>query len=197
MKRVGVIALLTVWLLAGCGGNYELKGTPYDPIVAAPEISGLVGNGEAFSLGDLKDKVKVVFFGYTFCPDVCPLTLANMRTVYDALSDAEKANTAFVLVSVDPERDTPERLATYVTSFSPDFVGVQVPLSNLEKVKADYGVFAQKNYVSQDTSAADYLVDHTAFIYIIDRSDNLREIFPSDYAADEIAADVKHLVATP
>ena len=88
-------------------------------------------------------------------------------------------------------------MATYVTSFSPDFVGVQVPLRILEQVKSNYGVFAQKNYVSGDTSAADYLVDHTAFVYLIDRSDNLREIFPSDFPADQIAADVKHFVTTP
>jgi protein SCO1/2 len=143
----------------------------------------------------MEGRVKVVFFGYTFCPDVCPLTLANMKGVYDSLKENERSQTAFIFITVDPERDTPQRLAAYVGAFNPEFYGVHIPAEELVQVKKDYGVYAEKNALSASQSAADYLVDHTAFVYVIDKQNNMREIFPHDAPKADIAADIAHLVS--
>lgn len=190
---VGLLLVISV-LIGGCGEAYKFRGTPYDPVIPAPEISGTNLDGTAFRLADVKDKVKVVFFGYTFCPDVCPLTLANMKNVYESLSEAEQAQLAVVFITIDPERDTPDRLASYVGAFNPTFYGVQLDDTALSQVKQDYGVYAEKRVLEASQSAADYLMDHTAFVYVIDKDNNLREIFSHDAPKADIAADVKHLI---
>lgn len=197
MRRLLSPALFVLILLAlgGCGRPYELRGTPYDPIVPAPEIGGIQKDGTPFSLAALPQKVKLVFFGYTFCPDVCPLTLASIRGVYDKLTPEQRAEVAVVFVSTDPERDTPERLKTYVEAFDPAFQGVHVPLEQLPEVKKGYGVYAEKRFLEGEESTADYFVDHSAFVYVIDRDDQLREIFPYEAPVDDIAADVQHLLS--
>ncbi len=194
-RQVVWIGLLVISiLLGGCSDSYTFRGTPYDPVIAAPQISGTNLDGGAFRLADLRDKVKVVFFGYTFCPDVCPLTLANMKNVYESLTPEEQAQLAVVFITIDPERDTPERLASYVGAFNKSFYGVQLDDTSLAQAKKDYGVYAEKRVLEASQSAADYLMDHTAFVYVIDKDNNLREIFPHDAPKADIAADVKHLI---
>lgn len=188
----GALVML-ILLLSGCSQEYKFRGTPYDPVIPAPSVSGINLDNTPFALSELGERVKVVFFGYTFCPDVCPLTLSNMKSVYDSLSEAERAATAFVFITVDPARDTPERLAAYVGAFNPTFYGVQLQDDELVRVKQDYGVYAEKRVLEASQSAADYLIDHTAFVYIIDKENNLREIFAHDAPKDDIAADITYL----
>jgi protein SCO1/2 len=189
---------LLVWALfalTGCSPTpYTFHGTPFDPIMDAPEIVGLRAGNIDFKLSDLPEKVKLIFFGYTFCPDVCPLTMANLRAAYDKLSSSEKQQVAIIMVSVDPERDTPDRLGTYVNAFDPAFYGVHVPLANLSDVKKGYGVYSEKRYLDAKVSAADYLIDHSAILYVVDKDDKLREIFPTDAPPEDVADDVKHLL---
>lgn len=193
--RRRLLLVFALLVLAGCGRPYELRGTPYEPVLPAPEIGGLQKDGTPFSLAALPEKVKLVFFGYTFCPDVCPLTLANMRAVYDKLTPEQRKDVAVVFVSADPERDTPERLKLYVEAFDPTFQGVHVPLEELPAVKKGYGVYAEKRFLEGNESSADYFIDHSAFVYVIDKDDELREIFPTDAPADDIAADVQHILS--
>lgn len=192
IAMVGV--LLALLILSGCSQTYKFHGTPYDPVIPAPEISGVNLDNTPFTLGGLQDQVKVVFFGYTFCPDICPLTLANMKGVSEQLTEGQRARTSFIFVSFDPARDTPERLASYVGAFSKDFYGLYLEEDELARVKKDYGVYAEKRVLETSQSAADYLIDHTAFVYIIDKDNNLREIFPHDAPKADIAADIAHLV---
>lgn len=191
------VALLALGLLslAACGGPpYEFHGTAYEPVIPAPELVGLQAGDQPFDLHDLPEKVKLVFFGYTFCPDVCPLTLANMRSVYDLLPAVDQRNVAAVFVSVDPERDTPDRLGEYVDAFNPAFYGVHVPAAALEEVKAGYGIYAEKRELDSSQSAAGYLIDHTAAVFLIDKDNNLRAVFPNEAPAAGIAADIEHLL---
>ncbi|HAJ34565.1 MAG TPA: SCO family protein [Chloroflexi bacterium] len=190
-----VAALLMLALsLSGCSQTNDFRGTPYDPVIPAPEISGVNLDNTPFTLSGLQNRVKVVFFGYTFCPDICPLTLANMKGVAESLTEAEHAETAFIFVSFDPARDTPDRLASYVGAFNKDFYGLYLQEDELTRVKKDYGVYAEKRVLEASQSAADYLIDHTAFVYIIDKENNLREIFPHDAPKGDIAADIANLV---
>ncbi len=182
-----------VLLMGGCSQDYKFRGTPYDPVIPAPEISGVNLDNSTFTLSELGDRVKVVFFGYTFCPDICPLTLANMKGVSETLTEAERAQTDFIFVSFDPARDTPERLASYVGAFNKGFYGLHLSEDELERVKKEYGVYAEKRVLEASQSSADYLIDHTAFVYIIDKENNLREIFAHDAPKGDIAADIAHL----
>jgi protein SCO1/2 len=196
--RPGLLAVLFLTLgslISGCSQDYKFHGTPYDPVIAAPSISGVNLDNAPFKLNELSDRVKVVFFGYTFCPDICPLTLANMKGVYETLSEQDRAKTAFTFITFDPERDTPERLAAYVGAFNKDFYGVHLQDDELTRVKKDYGVYAEKRILDASQSASDYLIDHTAFVYIIDKENNLREIFPHDAPKADIAADIAYLVS--
>jgi len=196
MKRVflSCLVLLTFALTSCSQKPYSFNGTPFDPVMDAPEILGIQKGDAEFKLSALDEKVKVLFFGYTFCPDVCPLTLSNLRAAYEKLSESDKQQVAFVMISVDPERDTPDRLGTYVAAFSPAFYGVHVPLADLQGVKKDYGVYAEKHFLDATQSAADYLIDHSAILYVVDKDDKLREIFPTDAPPEQIAADVQHLL---
>ena len=195
MRRFLWLLLLAGLTLAACGGPpYQFHGTAYDPVRPAPDLVGLQAGDQPFNLRDLPEKVKLVFFGYTFCPDVCPLTLANMAAVYNLLPAAQQKKVAAVFVSVDPERDTPERLGDYVHAFNPAFYGVHVPADALEGVKQAYGVYAARREMDSSQSAAGYLIDHTAAVYVIDKDDNLRAVFPTDAPAADITADVEHLL---
>lgn len=188
-----VWVVLAALLISGCSQDYQFRGTRYDPVIPAPQISGVNLDNSAFELDKLADRVKIVFFGYTNCPDVCPLTLANMKGVSELLTENQRAETAFIFITVDPARDTPERLATYVGAFSKDFYGIHLQDEDLTRVKKEYGVYAEKRVLEASQSAADYLVDHTAFVYIIDKDNNLREIFSHDAPKADIAADVAYL----
>lgn len=195
VRKILLLLLLVAVTLTACGGPpYEFHGTAYDPIRPAPALMGLQAGNTPFDLRELPEKVKLVFFGYTFCPDVCPLTLANMRAVYDLLPAAQQENVAAVLVSLDPERDTPDRLGDYVHAFHPSFYGVQVPAGALEQAKKEYGVYAEKRDLDASQSAAGYLIDHNAPVFVIDKDDNLRAVFSNEAPPADIAADVEHLL---
>lgn len=194
--RIGMLVCLTVLaaVMAGCGQAYQFAGTPFVPPLDAPPVNGAIRSGEAFALRKLPVKVKLVFFGYTSCPDICPLTMSNLKSVYDQLSPAERSNVAVVLISVDPARDTPERLASYTAAFNPEFYGVHVPEAQLAQLLDAFNVFAGTRSVEGADDPNSYLVDHTAVIFVVDTKNQLREIFPSNAPADQIAADVRYLL---
>lgn len=188
-----LIALLIAALLSACSRPYEFNGTPFDPIIPAPEIVGAQSDGSTFNIDELKGKVVLLFFGYTFCPDICPLTLAEMKTVLAQVGE-QADEVAVVLVTLDPERDASDRLDAYLQSFDPSFIGVQTTPTALDAVKQGYGVFSEKRVLDANQSAADYLIDHTGWTYLIDQQGNLRAIFSMDATPEEIAADVSHLL---
>ena len=178
--------------LAGCS-SYEYNGTLYDPPMPAAEVTGTNWDGSEFHMSDLQGKVTLVLFGYTSCPDICPLTLANLTQVYTLLGDKAE-DVAVVFISVDPDRDTPEQLADYIPAFNDAFYGVYIPEPALDQTKKDYFVYAEKNYPKDSQSSLDYLIDHTGWIYAIDRKGDMRLVFEHDTPADQIASDVEHLL---
>ncbi len=179
-------------LLSGCS-RHEFGGLLLDDPQEAEEIQGTNWDGSPFHLSDLRGKVVVLFFGYTFCPDICPIALTNMKAAYKQLGEP-KEDVAVVFVSVDPDRDTPERLAQYVPAFNPDFYGVHAPQDALDVVKAAYGVYAEKRYLTDDESSADYFVDHTGGVYIIDREGRLRELLQHDTDPEILAGDLRYFM---
>lgn len=194
IRRLSYLVLpLLLLLLTGCSRPYRFIGTPYDAPQPAAEISGTNWDNTPFRLSEQRGKVALIFFGYTFCPDVCPTTLAEMRVLTQGLGDRAQ-DVAVVFVSVDPERDTPEQLAQYVPAFSSQFYGIYIPPDALEPVKKAYGVIAEKSYYDKEDSAAGYSVDHTARVFVVDKAGNLRLSFSYGTPADDMRSDVEHLL---
>lgn len=192
-KFVLLFSLLVALLAAGCAGKYEYHGMIFDEPKPAAEIEGVNYDGTTFRLSDLQGQLTLVFFGYTHCPDVCPFTLVELADAYKQLGEETK-DVNVVFVTVDPDRDTPEQLSQYVPTFNPDFYGVYVTGEALETVKSAYGVFAEKRPVEEGQNAANYFVDHTAGIYLIDRKGDMKALFKHDIPAEDLVPDLEHLL---
>jgi protein SCO1/2 len=163
------------------------RGTHYNPALPAPEILLTRDSGSKFRLSDQRGDVVLLFFGYTSCPDVCPLTLSELREVNEELEpNADWVQVVFV--TVDPERDTPEQIQKYVSLFNPAFVGLSGSLDELEPVWKEYGVYREIEQVSSSD-----LVTHTARVYVIDRNGNLRLSYSYGTPTDDIVHDLKIL----
>ncbi|MDZ7359660.1 MAG: SCO family protein [candidate division KSB1 bacterium] len=148
-------------------------------------------NGRLFKLSDHRGKVVLFFFGYTFCPDVCPLTLSTWKRVHDALG-ADTAKVKFVYVTVDPQRDTPEKLKTHLAVFSSDILGLTGSPAALKEVYADFGVYIEK--VNIAASAAGYLMNHTTRMFVVDQTGVLRLLIGHDAPVEDVAHDIRLLL---
>lgn len=193
---VGFGALLLIAAVAAAtflfSGPPGFRGTSFgEPFPAAPEIELTDTSGEPFRLSGQKGKIILLFFGYTSCPDVCPTTLAELKQVLDKMG--EKANSvAVVFVTVDPERDTPERIREYLDHFNPSFIGLSGSQEALESVWKDYGIF--REVVQDENTAMGYIVNHTARVTLIDADGNMRLSYGFQTPADDIVHDLKLLL---
>ena len=122
--------------------------------------------GRPVTDADFRGKFMLVYFGFTFCPDVCPAGLQLMAAAIDALGPKADRITP-VFITVDPERDTPAQLANYVPSFHPRLVGLTGTMAEIQAVARAYRVYYQK--VKDERSSAPYTMDHTSIIYLMDR----------------------------
>jgi len=183
---IGVVGVVTLFLPK----TESFRGTLYDPALPAPDIELTQGNGSSFRLSEKRGKVVLLFFGYTSCPDVCPTTLSEMKRVMAELG-ANTERVQVVFVTVDPERDTPEKLKEYVSIFNPSFIGLSGSMEALEKVWSDYGVYREEEELPN--SATGYLVNHTARVYLIDRDGNLRLSYSYGTPTDDFVHDLKIL----
>lgn len=190
MIPLAALALVAGLLLGGCGAP-SFRGTVLDPPVPVPDFQLVDEHGQPFRLSDQRGRVVLFFFGYSSCPDVCPTTLATWRRVHEALGeDAERVR--FVFVTVDPERDTPERLGMHVDAFQPDFVGLTGSQAELEAVYQVFDVFHEKDTSSQ--SALGYLVSHNATTFVVDPQGQwrLRESYGT--LVEDLVHDIRQLI---
>ncbi|MCU9946289.1 SCO family protein [Pseudomonas solani] len=128
-----------------------------------PSISLTDQDGKPVAVNELKDKWSLLFFGYTFCPDICPTTLAQMRELKGLLPEAARDNLRVVLVSVDPNRDTPQQLKQYLGYFDPAFVGYTGELAAIQKLANAVSI----PFIPADTSKENYTVDHSGNLVVI------------------------------
>jgi protein SCO1/2 len=166
------------------------RGTAYDPPLPAPEFELTRDNGSNFQLSAMRGDIVLLFFGYTSCPDVCPTTLSDLRRVVDDLgADAERVQVVYV--TVDPKRDTPQKVQEYVSLFNPSFIGLSGSMEELEGIWSDYGVYREE--VQMPNSATGYLVNHSARVYVIDQDGNLHLSYSYGTPTDDIVHDLKIL----
>ncbi len=188
MGAVLVAALLVGFQLSR--RPYTYRGSLIDPPVAAADFKLTDQHGQKFQLSDQRGHIVLMLFGYTNCPDVCPLTLANYKFIKEKLG-GQADNVRFVFVTVDPERDTQERLKEYVPVFDPQIVGLTGSRAELEPVWNSYGVYQAREDAG---SSANYVVDHTARTYLIDQDGNWRLTYPFEMDKEDILSDVRHLL---
>lgn len=169
------------------------------PSAKAPTGTGTATVGGPFQLVDqtgapvteaaLKGKPTLIFFGFTHCPDVCPTALFEMSEIFAALGpDASKLQAFFI--TVDPERDTPEALKAYLSSFSPQLKGLTGTPDQVDAVKKAYRVYARK--VPLD--GGDYTMDHTAVVYLMDKTGAFLAPFNAKRPPAEAAAELKRVL---
>ncbi|MDF0604141.1 SCO family protein [Neisseriaceae bacterium TC5R-5] len=190
--------LKVFWMLVLCCLAVSCNPKPAALNFKGTDITGtsmggdfrLIGqDGKHHNLSEFRGKVVALFFGYTHCPDVCPTTLLEYATVLKKLGDqADKVQVLFV--SVDPERDTPQVLAAYIPHFNPAFIGLTGSVVELEKVKTQYKVVAQK--VKAPTGS--YSVDHSAGSYLLDQEGKLRVFEQYGADSDSLTYDIEQLL---
>lgn len=190
MSRSLLCSSVLLWalLFLGACGHKE------DGLLDYPEFSGdftlTDDNGEPFSLSDTKGKVRLLFFGFTHCPDICPTTLVELQEVYRQLGkDAEEVTALFV--SIDPERDTPELLHHYLASFSIPVIGLTGSIEQIDPVVKQFAAFYDKVLLD---SAAVYTMDHSTRSYLIDQEGMVRYIFRYDDGPERIVHMLRKLL---
>jgi len=192
---VGISALLVVALAIVLNVFFSkpasFRGTAYgEPYAIAPDFALTDAKGRSVQLSDNMGKITLLFFGYTYCPDVCPTTLAELKLVVNDLG--EKANRVRVIfITVDPKRDTSETMQSYVERFDPSFIGLSGAQEQLEPIWNDYGVFRA---VVAGTSESNYTVDHTARIILVDQDGNLRLSYGFQTPPEDISHDIEILL---
>lgn len=169
----------------------ELHGLLLQDNLPAADFTLTAEAGRRVSLSDFRGRVVLLYFGYTFCPDVCPATLAQVSEAMKQLgSDADRVQ--LIMISVDPERDTPAKTQTYVEQFDPRFIGLTGDPDTLTRITAAYGIVYEKH---EGSVATGYLIDHTATVTVVDRDGYARLILPFGISGTDIASDMRYLLS--
>jgi len=184
---VGIVIAASAWFLIALTG--AVPPPPLDvgetaTVLRVPQSVAAFSlrdqDGNRFDRSRLEGSWSFVFFGYTSCPAVCPLTLSNLSDVEKLVDGAPDArgDVQFVFVSVDPERDTTERLESFVHYFNADFIGATGTAEELEHLTNALGIYSEK---VEGESQGDYLMDHTTSVLLIDPQTRLHAIFPAPH----------------
>lgn len=147
------------------------------------------------SLADFRGKLVLIYFGYTYCPDVCPTSLAATSEGLKQLTPDERAQVAMIFISVDPKRDTPARLKEYAEFFDPGIVGVTGSPSELSRIAGSYGVFYAEQKVA--TAGDGYVVDHTSDTYVIDPAGKLTGKIAHATPPDQVVVALRKYLKQP
>jgi protein SCO1/2 len=183
MKRILFVMIVLAFLISACGAGAPEFHTSLLDSKSAAEIQMQDQNGKLFQLSKQRGKVVVLAFGFTNCPNECPLTLAHIKTALEDLG-GDARNVQVVMVTTDPVRDTPQALKNYLGAFNPAFIGIPGPTEELAKIWEEYSV-----------EVLDGGETHSSATYIIDQRGNLRLVFDPETEPGDITADLKILLA--
>lgn len=191
MKLPAALFICVALLLTGCSEPPHFVSTDISTVTWGKDFHLTDFNGKARSLADFRGKVVAIFFGYTQCPDVCPINLSALREAMELLGDDAK-RVQVLFITVDPARDNPELLALYVPAFNPTFLGLYADDKGTAEVAREFKVFYAKQPGSTPNS---YTMDHTASTYVFDPQGRLRLLVRHGEKPANIAADFKLLLA--
>jgi protein SCO1/2 len=182
-----MLAMLTLALLAGAAGFRWLLNSHQNTIGGPYEL--LDTQQRRVTQANFRGHYTVLYFGYTHCIDICPLTLDTLSAALDRLGP-EGRTIVPIFISVDPERDTPAVMRNYLARFSPRIVGLSGTPDQLKPVLKAFHVTVHR----RDTKVPDYLIDHTSILYVIDRQNHLVGMIPVDDNVEQMATDLARLL---
>jgi protein SCO1/2 len=187
--RLATLLACTLLSLTAHAADFEgLKAGVFTPAREAPDFSVRGSDGTALTLSRYRGKVVLLGFGYTSCPNVCPVTLAVLAQAHRKLGPLG-SQVQVIYLTVDPERDNAERLKQYLAAFDPTFVGGTGTAAQMAAVRSSYGVTAEKH-----GTGSDYAVAHSSFVYLITRDGRLRALMPFGHKADDYVHDISMLL---
>ena len=201
-RRTTLITVLAVTVLVLCGAWLTIALTTGRNVTETVDTSSNAAIGGPFALVDTRGetvtdqtyrgKWMLIYFGYTFCPDACPTTLNNISTALEKLgSGADKIQPLFI--TVDPKRDTLQVMSDYLKSFDRRIVGLTGSKSQTDAVAHAYRVYVSAHQSDGD----DYLVDHSAYIYVMNPQGKFASVIPGDMAGDQMADKLRAAMAHP
>jgi protein SCO1/2 len=191
MKLLSTLLFCLALLLSGCSEPSRFVSTDLSMVDWGKDFSLTDHTGQARRLADFRGKAVVLFFGYTQCPDVCPTTLVTMRDAMTLLGeDAKRVQVLFA--TLDPARDTPQLLAQYVPTFHPGFLGLYGDDKTMAALAKDFKVFYAKQ---PGSTAGSYSIDHSTGSYAFDPQGRLRLLLRHGEKPENVAADLKLLLA--
>ena len=186
-------ALLAVWIatLAAAAGWIAWDAAHPDRPAIGGSFSLIDQNGQTVTSESLKGKPTLIYFGYTYCPDVCPTSLLLMETAIEKLGPDAAKKVNLVFITIDPERDTQKLIKDYVSNFSPTFIGLTGTPEQVTAAARAYRVYYQK---VPGKDGAPYLMDHSSIVYLLDRNGRFVTHFTHEAKAEAIAAGVERLI---
>jgi protein SCO1/2 len=197
MRLVPIVSALVAAVI-GAGILY-LSLVPQNPVSGV--LSGQPANGGPFQLVDTRGRIVtdkdflgapvIIYFGYTFCPDLCPTELQTLSAARDRLGDKGKA-IKILFVTVDPERDTPSVMGDFAANFGPQVIGLTGSPEQIAAAAKVFGVYYQK--IPLPDAQGEYAMDHSTAVYALDKDGKLAAIFSADQNAEQIAASLKKLL---
>lgn len=190
MNRRLFLALSATTLLSCKRPPVAFRNTDLTGATFGRQLALVDHHGQSRSLADFQGKATVVFFGYTACPDICPTMLARLSDVMKTLGgDAERVQVLFV--TLDPERDSAERLKDFVPWFNPTFLGLRGDAAQIKAATEEFRVFAARKPVDGELG---YVIDHSTGAYVFDPAGRLRLYVKDTSSVDDITADIRLLL---
>ncbi|MCW4152450.1 SCO family protein [Vreelandella janggokensis] len=183
------IVLAALWLVGCVDRSWRTAET--HEIMPPLDFSLIDENGQAVEAEEYRGKVTLVYFGYTYCPDVCPITLARLAGTLNRLDDDVRDDIQVLFISVDPKRDTPEVVKRYTNAFGPEFIGITGDLAEIDaltnrmRVTYDY---------EEPNQRGDYIVTHTSAVFAFDREGEARFLIRDSHPITDAVADINQLV---
>ncbi|MEX2228527.1 MAG: SCO family protein [Dehalococcoidia bacterium] len=194
LRRLGGAAILlfaaVIVTVMGCtdATSPAYRSEVVEPPGQMTDFDLVADDGQPFRIADLHGEVAVVYVGYTHCPDICPMTLANLAAARQLLPAEVREHVRVVMITADPARDTPELLSRYVGYFDPTFIGVSGDVDEVLDALHEWGIHPVCDPPAQDGS---YAVSHPAISFIFNRSGLLRLKAPHELTPEQLASDLQ------
>lgn len=190
MYKVLIPVFASFWLV-GCS-DQSWRTTDISEIMPPLDFELIDENGQTATSQDYLGKTTLVYFGYTQCPDVCPITLSRFASAFSQLDESAREDVQVLFVSVDPARDTPEVLKRYTGAFGPEFIGLTGELDDLDALTNRYRVAYE---YEEPNEHGDYIVNHSSAVFAFDREGNAQFLVRDAHSIQEMQADLNRLVA--
>ena len=189
-----IMAIVPLALAASCSRAPKSAPLPASGVIAlsdqfSADFALVDQNGKLTRDEDLKGRVGIVYFGFTTCPDVCPLALGRLSAALNQLTEKEREKVVPIFITVDPDRDTPERVKTYL-AFDDRIIGLTGDRMAIEQAKAGFKVFAEPEPI--DDPKLGYTVQHSSLFYLIEKSGALRFALQDSLTPDELATAIRN-----